>query len=198
MDAAEMWDAQAPDMDAAMFAAWANPGDGLDSCLPRLRSVIQREGPIGEIGCGPGRLLLPVAEMRGPERLHGVDVSPRMLDWCRVHLGVLAEQVTLDVVDGSGELPWSEFGGIWSVLTFQHMPHEAQSAYIRSAGAALVDGGCLVIQFVPEGDVGPLNFPTPVATIVGWARDAGFDPFVSSDETFETWQWLTATRKGTR
>src|SRR6185295_2933735 len=49
-----------------------------------LNEAVNAAGPVAEIGCGTGRVLIPIA--RAGIEIVGIDSSPRMLNVCRERL----------------------------------------------------------------------------------------------------------------
>lgn len=99
-----------------------------------------------EIGCGVGRLLLPMAEHF--DRVIGVDVSPtmltRLMDNCRRFGIENAEPMTADD-------PWDHRDSadfVYSWIVFQHVEDLATiTTTIRRASTALKPGGVALFQF---------------------------------------------------
>jgi SAM-dependent methyltransferase len=123
--------------------------------LPFLRELARRSGgPILELMCGTGRVLLPLAE--AGLTLTGVDISPAMLAIARANLerAGLAEQVTLlegDVRDLP--LPESAFAMAFvAVNSFMHLEQvRDQLAVLANARRALTRRGLLVLDlFNPD------------------------------------------------
>lgn len=198
---AEIWNEQADTAAHAEAAAWANPGDGLDECLHALEPIITAPSPVGEIGCGTGRLLHRVAAERAARDMngdvYGVDVSRRMLAYCWAKNNP-ASPVHADLISEFPEtLPdsWEDMGGIFSVLAFQHMPDDTKRRYLMLARRAVAPYGVLVVQYTigDETDYGPINYPTDPGAMSMWAAVAGWDHIDQhSDPNFPTWRWLTA------
>ncbi len=105
-----------------------------------------------EIGCGPGRLLLPMS--RHFEEIHGVDVSEQMVrlaqeklrgvPHARVHLGSGADLAGFDE---------AAFDFVYSYAVFQHIPsREVVFRYLAEAVRVLRPGGLLRCQLngLPE------------------------------------------------
>ncbi|MFZ2488186.1 MAG: class I SAM-dependent methyltransferase [Anaerolineae bacterium] len=105
-------------------------------------------GPLLELGCGTGRLLLPLA--RAGFEITGVDMSPRMLDVARakVEAARLMEQVTLVegdmrrlTLEGQYQLAFI------AINSFMHLTTLAdQLSALRSWRKLLAPGGLLVID----------------------------------------------------
>jgi SAM-dependent methyltransferase len=131
----------------------------------------ERGGAVLELGCGTGRILLPIA--RTGLRITGIDESPAMLARCRAKLAAeppaVRERVALrqaDVRDFSAQPPASEESGaaaepagfaiaIAPFRVFQHLLTPAgQLACLTTVRRHLVPGGTLVFDvFNPRFDL---------------------------------------------
>jgi SAM-dependent methyltransferase len=123
--------------------------------VPFLREIARRTGgPILELMCGTGRVLLPLAE--AGFTLTGVDISPAMLEIARANLteAELLEQVTLlegDIRDIP--LPADSFAlAFVAVNSFMHLEEvRDQLAALANARRALTRRGLLVLDlFNPD------------------------------------------------
>ncbi len=115
----------------------------LDPAVQFLADVA-RGGAALELGIGTGRLALPLSE-RGV-RVHGIDVSPPMVERLRAKPGAHAVGVTIGdfattSVEGSFRLVYLVFNTIMNLVT-----QDEQVACFRNAAAHLEPGGCFVIE----------------------------------------------------
>lgn len=99
-----------------------------------------------EIGCGVGRLLIPMA--RHFARVIGVDVAPTMLAGARANCEAQGvDNIETDLVDS----PWDEPGRadlVYCWLVLQHEPSlDEIERIVRRAAGALKTGGIGVFQF---------------------------------------------------
>jgi len=102
-----------------------------------------------EIGCGAGRLTLPLAELFG--EVHGVDVSGEMVARARE---ALAAHPNAHVYQNNGcdlsVLPPLEFDFAFSMIVFQHIPsYEVIENYVREVHRLLRPGA--LFKFQVEG-----------------------------------------------
>lgn len=123
--------------------------------VPLLRELARRSGgPILELMCGTGRVLLPLAE--AGFALTGVDISPAMLAIARANLAEaeLLEQVTLLEGDvRSIALPAEQFAlAFVAVNSFMHLDEvRDQLAALANVRRALTRRGLLVLDlFNPD------------------------------------------------
>lgn len=112
------------------------------------------DGPVVELGCGTGRVLLPLAD--AGISAAGVDISPALLQVARNKLAAagLAERVALVEADlRHPNLPEESFAlAICTSNTLMHLTHAAdQEAALRAALHLLRQGGLLMLDlFNPD------------------------------------------------
>ena len=110
--------------------------DGLD-VSPQWRVL--------EIGCGMGRLLLPLAPRVAC--VIGVDISEEMLRRAREHCASLPN---VELLRTDGRLDFLADGGfdfVFSHIVFQHLPRKAYAErYFREAFRVLAPGGIFRVQ----------------------------------------------------
>ena len=131
--------------DADFFETGSEQVRGLELELRRLDG----ERPFGaalEIGCGPGRLMRPLA--RHFREIHGIDVSDEMVARARGNLrdtpNAYAHYAPDSNLDPVRDL---SFDFIYSFAVFQHVPsHAVVMGYLREAAALLQPGGILRAQ----------------------------------------------------
>lgn len=143
-------------------------------------------GPVLDVGCGTGRLLLYLLE-QGCD-VDGIDVSPEMLDICEEKADALG--VTIDVYEQAMEeldLP-REYGTIIVAgAAFQLIvdPGRAQRA-MRRFSEHLRPGGVLLMPFVVMGgDDAPAEMPADWVTVREVGRNDGATIRRSSKSRFD-------------
>jgi SAM-dependent methyltransferase len=99
-----------------------------------------------EIGCGPGRLMIPMSRCFG--EIHGVDVSDEMVSLASERLRDIPNaHVHATSGDSLGMFADAYFDFIYSYIVFQHIPsREIVLNYLREAQRALKPGGVLCCQ----------------------------------------------------
>ena len=130
-----------------------------DDDLPLYFAFAEHSGgPILELGCGSGRVVVPLAET-GYE-VTGVDLSPAMLILARdaVERAGVADQVTLleDDIRTLAKIGDRSFGLAFSAInSFLHLATQAdQLAALGVASRQLRPGGVLVLDlFPPHPDI---------------------------------------------
>ncbi len=110
------------------------------------------DGPILELGCGTGRILLPLA--RAGHEVTGLDLSAHMLDFCRAkvlseppevrdRMRLLEADMTSFRLSERFALVFCAFGGFHHLRTV-----EQQLACLEAARAHLLPGGMLVLDLI--------------------------------------------------
>lgn len=122
----------------------------LKADIPFVRALgVEARGPVLELGCGSGRLLLPLARAGVP--VTGVDNSPAMLQRVRQKLAAepsaVRQRVTLVEADMTAfDLP-HRFGLILlSYNTLMHLPPAKMKQALRMAGQHLLPAGRVYID----------------------------------------------------
>ena len=128
-------------------------GTGAD-VLRSLRGEMRRMGGteqirrarVLEIGCGPARLVRPLAG--DCAEIHGIDVSDEMIERGRRNLDGITN-AWLHVGSGSDLSPFGDgwFDFVYSYAVFQHIPdRDVIFSYLREARRVLKPGGVLRVQ----------------------------------------------------
>jgi SAM-dependent methyltransferase len=128
--------------DAEFFRSGENVARGLEADFVRLRA---RDRAL-EIGCGPGRLVRPLARHFG--EVHGVDISEEMIRLGRERLRGTGNAF-LHHNPGSdlSMFPEAAFDFVYSYAVFQHIPsREVVFGYLAEARRVLKEGGILRCQ----------------------------------------------------
>lgn len=125
----------------------------------RTMAAAAGPGPLLELGCGTGRVLRPLA--RAGYEITGIDLSPQMLEYCRVRLEAESAdtqgRVTLLMGDMTSFDLGRRFGAIFCAFnTFHHLRTvEQQLACLERCRTHLVNGGILVLDlFNPDPSPG--------------------------------------------
>jgi len=113
-------------------------------------AAIESGGPVLEIGCGTGRVLIPTA--RAGISITGLDLSDHMLDVCQVALKEEPQDVQDRVTLLQGDMRDFSLGEEFSLVTtpfrpFQHLiTPEDQIKCLESIHAHLIPGGTLILD----------------------------------------------------
>jgi SAM-dependent methyltransferase len=107
-------------------------------------------GPVLEVGCGTGRVLIPTA--RAGLEIVGLDLSPHMLGVCRGHLQAEAKEVRARVRLVEADMRYFELDQTFALATipfrpFQHLTTvQDQVACLKSIHRHLNDEGRLILD----------------------------------------------------
>lgn len=182
------------DMSAASRAAWDDDdhAGGVEHCRRMIGLEQLTPGSaVADFGCGVGRLLIPHARRFPGTMFYGIDTSDTM----RRHARAVAKQEQVSNVEVIAVWPetsaWCDV--VYSVVVVQHLKPHVLTNTLVAARRALKDGGRLRVQFVEEGDEGPLNHPCSkfdMRRAMAWAGFIAVE--FESDPVFPTWTWCTA------
>ena len=114
-----------------------------------VRFAEETGGPILELACGTGRIVIPVAE--AGFKVHGLDLSENMLEVARQKIKErgLSDRVTLTLGDMAGfDLPVKDFSMAFiAARSFMHLfTQESQLGCLRCVKRHLKPGGILVMD----------------------------------------------------
>ncbi len=133
--------------DEEFFATAADVVRGLEAELKRLNpNTPQHSRRALEIGCGPGRLMRPLARNFG--EIHGVDVSEEMVRMAEEKLKRIPN-ARVHHSSGADLSPFSNesMDFVYSYAVFQHIPsRDVVLQYLREARRVLKNGGILRCQ----------------------------------------------------
>ena len=122
-----------------------------------LNEAVNAGGPVVEVGCGTGRVLIPIA--RAGVEIVGVDASTNMLRVCRERLGHEPEAVQSRARLVQADMRSFDIDGRFTLATipfrpFQHLlTVDDQLACLATIRRHLVDGGRLILDiFNPSLD----------------------------------------------
>jgi trans-aconitate methyltransferase len=195
----EWWESKAPDLAGARAAIWDEPEPwreripgNVEQIVSGLRPVLVKDARILDLGCGVGDVTRTMSRRYPSVRFIGVDVSPAMLDLARA-----MSQTNIRWVRGDGRtLPRvGRLNGAWSVITFQHIPVEAQRGYVREVAYRLEPGGIFRFQWVTCPDAAFLSNGATEEQVRDWCEEAGFKvDTIEHGDRCDTWAWCTAVK----
>lgn len=116
--------------------------DLVRTLLDDVESDVVAAAPILDFGCGCGRIARHWAGL--DVGLHGSDVNPRMIDWCRKNLpfgrfDVNGLEPPLGYDDDS-------FGLVYALSVLTHLPEQVQHEWLREFERVLRPGGFLLFS----------------------------------------------------
>lgn len=122
-----------------------------------LEEAAQSGGPVLEMACGTGRILIPTA--RQGQEVTGVEVSPHMLEILRANVAAEPDEVRERITLVEGDMRTVDLGRTFPLVTFPFRPlqhlesgHD-QLQTLRTAKKHLAEGGEIVLDlFYPDMD----------------------------------------------
>ncbi len=205
------WDAATRAPDGGHLAIWGEPGrwteripDCIDACVSPALDLLptgrrsSRTLRVLDLGCGIGRLAIPVARRLPNARIVGVDVSPMMLAGMKA-AATAAGIYNVDAVLCDGRSLPADLEPVdvaYSMVVFQHIPWDAVAGYIRAVGAALAPGGVFRFQFVEGVQTEFLGNHFPVSAVVDACEAAGLRvTAIDRGLIYDRWCFVTSTRR---
>ena len=156
--------------------------------VERILDIMPAAGHVLDLGCGPGRLAVPVADTAPDLHVIGLDISPRML-------ARAAYPPPVRYILGDGEHAVGPIDGAWSVFLFQHLNVGLAAGYLFDLFQHLNPGAPLLVQFIVGDHHVDLDHRYRPTELTGLAEAAGFvDVTAAPDDTIPDWWWLTARR----
>lgn len=204
---AEFWDGQALSDHRYSEGRWGVIGDGSDTdevtdgIVNLLGEWVGDNSGVLEIGCGPGRLLLALAERWPQAFFTGLDISRRMLSLAGDHIdGAGLANVALQQLhdDGFCEFEWRSdaYDLVYAVELFQHLRSGEVSKYMRQAAASLKPTGRFIAQHVvtDRPELAPHNYPRTEAHLNALYEGAGLVVDGTARLYHPSWLWVIARR----
>ena len=159
---------------AAFFQSGRDEIAAVLALADRHGCPIPRRGVALDFGCGLGRLSEALAEHF--DRVHGVDISARMIESARGHSRSGGRVVYhANVSDRLGMLPDGSIDFVYSRITLQHIPRRAAASYVGEFARVLAPGGTAMFQVVTRAQRWSVRLRHAVRDLLPdlyrWARD---------------------------
>lgn len=172
-------------------AAW--DADGWDESaeyhLGMILGIVNVENrTVLDFGCGPGRIMRPLARLEVATEVIGYDPNMRMLAWGTEAFRVFTRPCDVPRVDV-----------VYSTLVFQHLTPIEKRCALADISRMLLDHGTFVVQYVDAArspDVGPLHNPIATTAFVNEMKLFGLDAVeLVTDPEYPTWSWIGAVKQ---
>jgi len=163
-----------------------------EECLTKAIRPYLKYGVTLDLGCGVGRLAIPIAEDTD-SHVFGVDISREMVNLATMRSAHISN-LSLMVGDGRTlQFKNAFFDCAYTMLLFQHLPTEAVQGYIGEVGRVLKPGGIFRFQFIAGNEDEPFSKHHPMSLIHSTLADQGFG-IVNQQEGLlhPQWSWITA------
>lgn len=197
------WDSEAILDERYATRRWGmDDRDDVDATIREILAIITHYLPnevvlVGDYGCGPGRLLIPMAQRCPKVVFDGFDVSQKMLDLAAQGL---AEAKIHDSMAHANLLPLGSYDDevfdlVYCVEVFQHLPPPQVETALANIYRMLRPGGIFVGQFVEQGAQGPHSWPYSFDEIVGMLyANRNWVEGVNFTAVHEAWRWVVMTK----
>jgi len=172
---------------------YRNYNDDVDAIVHLAQEM---DGPVLELGCGTGRLLLPLSHAGLP--VTGVDISPALLEQARAKLATMPQSENITLVQGDLRalaLERRDFAFAFCTSnTLMHLADPAdQLAVLERAAAHLRPDGLLLIDLF-HPDVARLLAVQGVMELADeWSREDGTEVVKWSVRTVDLAEQLQET-----
>lgn len=115
-----------------------------------VEAALKSGGPVLEVGCGTGRILIPTA--RAGVEIVGLDLSPHMLEVCKERVRKEPNPVQSKIRLVRADMRGFDLGTTFNLVTlpfrpFQHLTTVAdQLSCLKSIHRHLIDGGRMILD----------------------------------------------------
>ena len=147
-----------------------------------------KQGPVLDVGCGPGRLGQALAVQNPTVEFIGIDVSPRMVKMANM---VRPSNWEASICDGLTIPIVGPIGSAYSVTVFQHITHSLVQSYVDQIHNLLVSGGEFIFTYAIGEEDTFLSHQATHDLALSWLANAGFTEYERRDtpETLPAWNW---------
>lgn len=140
--------------DIAWFLDSGRRGAGsIRTLLERNGLALDRSGPLLDFGCGCGRVVRHFGA--SGVAIHGTDLNPALVTWCRRHL--LIGAFVTNALDPPLAFDDGRFGLVYALSVFTHLSEPLQFAWMQELRRVLRPGGHLVFSTHGTGHVAELG-----------------------------------------
>jgi len=175
------WDNAAKDLDVR-YKYIADEWAPTETFLNLIENNNDSWNNVLEIGCGIGRLLVPLAEKYNECNFYGIDISDEM-----IKLAPKKDNIKYQELADNLDL-------VYSMLVFQHIDHQEKIKYIKLAYEKLKVGGILFFQFVVGEENSAYSYQTSRFEIDRILNDVGFKNLIFTDHMHPEWMFVKATK----
>lgn len=176
-------------------SAIADTSVPLSDYLSTLEGHIKKGG-VMELGCGIGRLTIPLALKFPDVAFTGVDISQKMLLFARKEAMIAgAKNITWLKNDGRSIKTKQRYDLIFSVTTFQHINELGVKQYFEAISKCIKKGGTFRFQFVEGTEQVEFSQQYTKLKIKKWLRKNGFEVVEMEQLLFPNWIFVTATKQ---
>lgn len=178
-------------MEEAQKEAWSEMVDRTDECLAIIEERLELKGVVYDLGCGPGRLLVPLAKKYPETMFLGYDKSASMMEFCKIAAEGLKN---VEFFFGAEFMPYCDEA--YSMLVFQHLTPKEVQGHLNAVFHGLAPGRKFLFQFVEGSYHAQDNHQYTREEIGAMSYRAGFRTHrFEGRMMFPEWVWVTATKE---
>ncbi len=196
------WNDLASTREGAAHATGADDPDMTRVCLDLITSHLpDNPAAMLEIGCGVGRLTIPIANLYDEERttIIGVDSSEKMLEFARSRAKTLCVgdvQFFQATRPDSFLFPESSYRFAWTALTLQHLSPERAREYVVAVGKSLRWGAKFLFQYIEGDEREPFSNHFRYADVEKWCAEGGMKiTWLCDGVGHLLWRWILAVKR---
>jgi SAM-dependent methyltransferase len=117
----------------------------MNDALAHLEKTIADFTTVLDFGCGPARVLQHLRQPGRGQELHGADIDPEAIGWCREHI----DYAVFETNAALPPLPYPDrkFDFIYALSVFSHLDKEMQQAWLSEMARLLRPGAPLYLTF---------------------------------------------------
>lgn len=119
--------------------------DNLRSLLTSVDRSFKDFGNILDFGCGCGRVLRNLNDLPNSSELHGTDIDPALVNWCRENIPWA--KFTVNSARPPSPLADSAFDMIYAISVFTHLPEDMQHQWLAELSRITRPGGIVILTF---------------------------------------------------
>ena len=129
------------------FESGRHNAEAVRSLLADNGTDVERCGALLDWGCGCGRVLRHWSRLR-ETKVHGCDITPKMVAWCRENLPFAHVKVN----ELAPPLPYPDesFGLVYAFSVMTHLSEELQHAWVAECRRILRPGGFFLFSTLGE------------------------------------------------
>ena len=160
MNAQDYWNQAAKDPDVR-YKYIADEWASTEEFIQLIEATNTKWNEVIEIGCGIGRLLVPLADKHKACQFYGIDIADEM-----IKQAPRRKNIQYQTVPKEADL-------IYSMLVFQHITTADKVTYLRFAKERLREGGVMYLQFVVGDENAPYSYQLSEDEMQLLVRNAG-------------------------
>ena len=182
-----------PDVDRK-FIADVDTEECLIALKPIGKVVELSSIDILDLGCGVGRLAIPIAKRFIDHQVYAMDISEEMIKILVERSGDMPN--LSPIVNDGRRIPFAndKFMAVYSMLLFQHLPLNAVIGYISEVGRVLKKGGIFRFQFIDGTEDEPFSKHHTTQMMATACNNSGMNVEIEKGLVHEQWTWITGVK----